>query len=405
MSDKNYDSLVDFVKKSIREGDRSTAKKVAHFLVDHYPQRIEGLLLLAGLSNPKKSLIYLKQAEKIDPNNPLFIKALHWAESQIRQPAIVGAGPGIEGHASTIEEKSIRVSQQAATEKRGLVWLWALAVIFVLVLLFLGMGAFPRNPNRVSSHFNVFQSTKMIKPTLTATPGLEIMNTPTVYENTGTPVSTLTPTITFTPTSTPTPTATPTVIPDLYGCDMELRFTSGPLEGYGTTFKMIDRDYFYDKSDKFATGKNTGVFYENQRYLILHSGYLGGDFSKPLEAEFIRKYLELWGNNDTAYIEGQIQSLLGSEMIWICNSQQAVNLKFVEVVRLSHESSGQLWVNPANILQIIDERKGEPAEWIGDIENDTQKSVYLGFCGWGPPGVTQNRSIYYRYVLRFDIVN
>lgn len=405
MSEKEYDLLVDFIKDSIRQGDLSTAKKVAYFVVDHYPQGIEGLLLLAGLCEPKKSLIYLRKAEALDPANPLVIKALNWAESRLQQSVMTPTERQTENRPRAVLGQTSVASQQPATEKRGLVWLWALAVIFALVLFFLGMGALPRIPNRVSSHFNMFQSTKMSKPTLSATPGFEITSTPIPYEENETPVSSPTPTITPTPTFTLTPTATPTIIPDLYGCDMELRFTSGPLEGYGTTFTMINRDYFNFKGDKFATGKNTGVFYEDQRYLILHSGYLGGDFSKPLEAEFFRKYLELWGNNEIAYVEDQIQSLLGSEMVWICNAQQAVNLQLAEVVRLSHESSGQLWIDPTNILQIIDDRKGEPTEWIGDIDNPPQKSVYLGFCGWGPPGITQNRSIYYRYVLRFDILN
>jgi hypothetical protein len=186
---------------------------------------------------------------------------------------------------------------------------------------------------------------------------------------------------------------------------MELRFISGPLDGTGTTFTMIDRSYFYDKGDKFDTGKNTGLFYEDQHYIILHSGYLGGNLSNPLEIEFLRKYIELWGNNEKAYIEDQIHTLIGSEMVWICDAQETINLKLAEVVRLSHQSSNELWLNPTDILQIIEEKGGDSSEWIGDIEDTPQKSVYLGFCGWGPPEITQNRSIYYRYVLRFETVD
>ncbi len=405
MSNQSYVSLVDFIKQLLRSGDHSTAKKVAHYLVDHYPNEIKGLLLLAGLSNPQKSIVYLNRAKAIDPNDPLVNKALYWAEAQLRQPTIAIRNEQIESQVSAAKPKFFPALRQPVTEKRGVVWLWALVIIFVLTLFFLGMGALPRNPDRVSSHFNLFQSTKMIKPTLSATPDLDSVNTPGTYENSGTPFPTPTPTTTFTPTLTPTPTPTPTIIPDLYGCDMELRFLSGPLEGYGTTFTMVEREYFYNKGDKFATGKNTGVFYENQRYLILHSGFLGGDYSQPLEAEFLRNYLELWGSNDNAYIEGQIQALIGSEMVWICNAQNAIQLQLAEVVRLSHKSTGQIWLDPTNFLTIIGDREGESSEWIGGINNPTQKSVYLGFCGWGPPEITINRSIYYRYVLRFDILD
>ena len=168
---------------------------------------------------------------------------------------------------------------------------------------------------------------------------------------------------------------------------------------------MLDRSYFQDKGDKFDPGKQTGIFYENQRFLLLHSGYLGGNPLYPLESEFIRKYLELWGNNDSSYIEDQIQSLIGSEMVWSCKDQKTINLQLSEIIRLSHTATNQLWLDPANLLTIIENREGEPSEWIGAINNPTQRSIYFGFCGWGPPEIAQNRSIYYRYVFRFDIMD
>jgi len=177
------------------------------------------------------------------------------------------------------------------------------------------------------------------------------------------------------------------------------------MEDYGTTFTMVDREYFYDRGDKFDPGKNTGVFYEDQRYLILHSGYQNGNLSNPLEAEFIRKYLESWGNYDHDYIEAQINALIGSEMIWICNNQEALRIKLVDVIRLSHDASSQLWLEPQNLLQIVADREGNASEWIGEMQGSETPSVYIGFCGWGPSTITVNRSIYYRYIMRFEIMN
>ncbi|MDY6994218.1 MAG: hypothetical protein SVR94_16665 [Pseudomonadota bacterium] len=390
MTKQRYLLLINLAKRKLREGDRTAAKKIAQFIVTNYPEGLEGWLILGGLSKGEDALNYLHKAEKLAPEDSRVKQALTWANAQ---------------SIKTLKEKDVRhtlklqphiIPTQPLVEERASVWLWALAIIIILSLLFLGMGILPRYPNRVSSHYSLLQSTNSIKPTLSATPNFESADN---LETVTTLVPSPTPTITF----TPTPTATPTIIPDLYGCDMELRFISGPLDGTGTTFTMIDRSYFYDKGDKFDTGKNTGLFYEDQRYLILHSGYLGGNLSNPLEIEFLRKYLELWGNNDKSYIEQQIQSLLGSEMVWICDAQETINLKLAEVVRLSHQSSNELWLNPTDILQIIEEKGGDSSEWIGDIEATPQNSVYLGFCGWGPPEITQDRSIYYRYVFRFDI--
>ncbi len=399
MSTINYLSLIKLAKQKLRKGDKFAAKKIAQYIVTNYPDGVEGWLILGGLSKGKAAQYYIQKAEIIAPEEIRVKKALAWAEKRdVKTPTV----KNIE-HTQRVIPQTI--PSQAMAEERGMVWLWTFAIILILSLFFLGMGILPRYPNRVSSHFSLLEATKMVKPSLSVTPGLgsdtdlEPLGTSDILNSTST--STPTPTSTL----TPTPTATPTIIPDLYGCEMELRFTSGPLERNGTTFTMIDRTYFYDKGDKFDTGKNTGLFYEDQHYLILHSGYLSGNLTNPLEIEFLRKYLELWGNNDSSYIENQIQSLVGSEMVWICDAQQAINVKLAEVVRLSHEASSDLWLNPENIFQIIQDRDGEPSEWIGDIQDFDQKSVYLGFCGWGPPEITQNRSIYYRYILRFDVLN
>lgn len=399
MNKKAYVPTIELAKKKLREGDRSSAKQIAHDVVARDQKALEGWLILAGLSKPNDSLFYLRKAEKIAPEDHRVKQAFAWAESRISTQIRT------KGFEQTQKIEAAPISQRPATENRAIVWLWAFSIILILTLLFLGMGVLPRNINRVSSHFSLFQPTGVIKPPLSTTQDLDTINAAGTNEGNQALNSSPTLSTTMTPTATPSPTATPTIIPDLYGCDMELRFTSGPLEGTGTLFSMIDRSYFYDKGDKFDTGKNTGVFYEDQRYLILHSGYQDGNLSNPLEIEFLRKYLELWGNNEIAYIEEQIQTLISSEMVWICNSQRSVNLRLAEVVRLSHQASNQLWLNPTDILQIIEERDGEPSEWIGDIKDTSQKSVYLGFCGWGPPEITQDRSIYYRYVLRFEIID
>ena len=87
---------------------------------------------------------------------------------------------------------------------------------------------------------------------------------------------------------------------------MELRFTSGPLDTQGTEFTVLGRDYFQDKGDQFAMGKGTGIFYETQRYFILHSAFINNPLPEPMEVEFLRRYLENWGNHGIGHIQTKI---------------------------------------------------------------------------------------------------
>lgn len=408
MSKESYLSLIEFAKRALRKGDRAKARKLAQYIVSQYPEGLEGLLILGGLVKPQESLVYLNKAYEIAPDDPRVKEALAWARARVKAAAFT---PDQE---KTAEIRVAPLSPQPTVEKRGLVWVWALMIILTLSLIFLIMGIIPRNPNEVSSNFSLSQATKLNKTTLTATQALPTdpatdLATSTEeisFTSTNTEIAYISPTPspTPTPTNTPTPTATPTIIPDLYGTYMELRFTSGPLEDYGTTFTMVERQYFYDKGDLFDVGKNTGVFYEDLRYLILHSGYEDSTLTNALEAEFLRKYLESWGNSGNDYIESQMETLKGSKMIWISDYQKAIEVELVDVIRLSHEASSELWLEPENLLQIIEDREGNASEWIGEMNQSDTPSVYLAFCGWGPSSVTEDRSIYYRYVIRFEIL-
>ena len=81
MSDQEYYQLIRCVKKSIQEDDLESAQKIAQFLVDYYPDQFEGLLLMAGLSSPGESQVYLQKAKALNPNHPTVKKALSWAAS------------------------------------------------------------------------------------------------------------------------------------------------------------------------------------------------------------------------------------------------------------------------------------------------------------------------------------
>lgn len=201
------------------------------------------------------------------------------------------------------------------------------------------------------------------------------------------------------------PTPTPDPFSALYGCEMEIKFLSGPLESKNALFSVLDQDYFSDKGDKFAIGKGTSILYEVHHYFILHSSYVNGNILKPMEAEFIRKYLENWGNTDAAYIKGQIDTLIGSEVTWICDGKTVFETKINDVVRLSHEASERLWLEPEQLEDILSDREGQASGWVGEFKETIEPKLYIGFCGWGPSTLKSGRYTYHRYLVRFEILN
>lgn len=200
---------------------------------------------------------------------------------------------------------------------------------------------------------------------------------------------------------TPTPTQNP--FATLYNCEMKLEFTSGPLESKTTEFTVLGEDYFVEKANKFYPGKGTSIYYQYQHYFILHSSYVNGNILRPMEAEFIRKYLEYWGDSGTDYVQGQIDSLIGSEVSWVCDDQTLFQTKIDNIVHLSHQASEDIWMNPNSLEETISKREGEESEWIGEMPPTTEPYLYIGFCGWGPSTLSSGRFTYYRYVIRFII--
>lgn len=200
------------------------------------------------------------------------------------------------------------------------------------------------------------------------------------------------------------PIATTTPFPHFFGCEMEMRFVSGPLEGKSSKFSVLSEDYFLDKGDLFHPGKNTAIYYDEPHYLILHSAFYNSNILKPLEAEFLRFYLEYWGDADSEYIQNKIDPLQGSEIDWYCNEQLLFQTKIKHAIRLSHEASNQLWLRPETLERILTNKEGLVSEWVGEMPLAEEPTFYLGFCGWGPRELGDERFYYFRYVLNFEIL-
>ena len=202
----------------------------------------------------------------------------------------------------------------------------------------------------------------------------------------------------------PVATPTPDPFPNLYDCEMEITFTSGPLKSKSSNFTVLGEDYFLDKGDKFDPGKGTSIYYSDQHYFILHSSFVNGNLLRPMEAEFLRKYLEYWGSSGEAYVQGQIDSLIGSNVSWVCDGRQVFTTKIKGIVRLSHEASQQLWLQPETLEQILENHEGLASEWIGSVEPTDTPHLYAAFCGWGSESAGSARFTYFRYILQFEII-
>ena len=88
MEDNKFLALYGDAKRSLREGDRARAKEIAQTIVSQYPDRVEGWLLLGGLSSPEKSLFYLNKAKQRNPDDQRVQAALVWAQNRLKQSQI-----------------------------------------------------------------------------------------------------------------------------------------------------------------------------------------------------------------------------------------------------------------------------------------------------------------------------
>ncbi|MEA3325752.1 MAG: hypothetical protein U9R53_00315, partial [Chloroflexota bacterium] len=85
MNDKKFFAPYNYAKRILREGDRTKGKKVAQKIVSQYPERLEGWLVLGGLSSPENSLYYLNKAKQLDPEDQKVQAAIDWVQKKLRE--------------------------------------------------------------------------------------------------------------------------------------------------------------------------------------------------------------------------------------------------------------------------------------------------------------------------------
>jgi protein-tyrosine phosphatase len=97
LSTKRKDQLIiNQAKEALRADDRSKAYNILQTYTQNYPEDEEGWLLLGGLTTRQNSLLYLRRAEQLAPNDPRVHKAMIWALDGLtenRTPAQKDTGP------------------------------------------------------------------------------------------------------------------------------------------------------------------------------------------------------------------------------------------------------------------------------------------------------------------------
>lgn len=74
------------VQRALKEGRKHDAREMLQQLLRENPQNHRAWLWLAGItSSPQASLNYIKQAEKLQPNDPTVARARTWAEKRLAE--------------------------------------------------------------------------------------------------------------------------------------------------------------------------------------------------------------------------------------------------------------------------------------------------------------------------------
>ena len=201
----NTQELIAQAKQAVLDGNTGLARQLAEQVLTSDPENIAAMLLLAGLSEPQQSVIWLRKVLDQDPQNQTAREGMQWASKRLRQ----SSGTGWQKEALPAEAPPV-ISQEAPKQKskRRLAWGWAFGVLLIAALL-LGLysvGIIRSQPSAGAQFQLVETDAVPLKPSLTPTNTATPTNTPT---STPTPTPTNTPTPTATPTATATPTETP----------------------------------------------------------------------------------------------------------------------------------------------------------------------------------------------------
>ena len=202
----NPESLIAQAKQAVLRGDRAAAKALAEQALALNPRSVDALLILAGVSDAQTSVAYLKSALDLDPGNQIARLGMLWAARELRKTHAAGW----TAEKPQAPQPKLTPLANFRRRKPGLWIALLLALLCASVYALYAVGSFSPRAVSAGRQFTLYESTSLVKPSLTPT----ITPTPT---QTPTPTPTLTRTPTPTSTSTPTPTLepTPTEVPEV----------------------------------------------------------------------------------------------------------------------------------------------------------------------------------------------
>jgi len=200
----SYNYAILQARKSLKSGDRLSARRWAERAASQDPKKEEPWLIIAAMATPRASLEYLKQALEINPRSRHARKGMRWAIRRYRSEA--------EHHiSSTVPTQNIAITSDGNRTKQITLYSWMIVLLAFLVgvAIWFGTPDFSSASNQTQNMMAIAQewvNFATITPTITST----YTSTPTFTSSrTYTPSPTQTSTRTQTPSNTPTNTQTP----------------------------------------------------------------------------------------------------------------------------------------------------------------------------------------------------
>jgi lipoprotein-anchoring transpeptidase ErfK/SrfK len=232
-------AILSAARLALKQGERSTARRLAAEAARLDARLEEPWLILAALAEPHASIDYLNRALQINPASERARKGMHWAVRRLRAsqpPHLTRSAAGPEAaviRGETLPVRIQRLKQTVLDSTQPILvrrppkpathvtpakhprpaatwWISALALVLVVCLgllfwmlspeLKIALAGSPAAARPIGALF---------KPTITPTPTFTFTPTSTAT-STATPTSTPSPTPTDTPTPTPTDTPPPT---------------------------------------------------------------------------------------------------------------------------------------------------------------------------------------------------
>ncbi len=102
-------ALIHEAKTAILAGEKAKAAHLAQLALEADPNSLDALLIMAGVSDPQASLVFLNKVLELDPDNITAHQALHWAGQTLRKRSAASWKPE---NASTAAPQPRQTSRQ-----------------------------------------------------------------------------------------------------------------------------------------------------------------------------------------------------------------------------------------------------------------------------------------------------